>query len=189
MNQTSITPYFVFTQTQKRFGYVWFVFQQLSHYCGIYPFFNVSAPYGSNGNRYYFMQVRTRSYPIMLTLYDMFYTVTNKKAVKTINYGLLSYLDDIALAYWAMDDGAWTKSGFYLHTPCPRRGGTKGFTFLEVYRLIALLHYKFSLVCSVQDHDGRPVIYIKVESMNLFRSLVTPHFHPTMMYKLRQNAS
>lgn len=29
--KTSVTPYFVFTQTQKRFDYVWFVFQNLSH--------------------------------------------------------------------------------------------------------------------------------------------------------------
>jgi len=58
-----------------------------------------------------------------------------------------------------MVDGAWTKSGFYLHT--------KGFSFLEMYRLVAMLHYCFSLISSVQDHDRRPVIYIKAESKNL----------------------
>jgi hypothetical protein len=78
-----------------------------------------------------------------------------------------------------MDDGAWTKSGFYLHT--------KGFTFLETYRLVAMLHYRFSLDCSVQDHDGKPVIYIKAKSMNLFISLVRPYFHSSMMYKLIKN--
>jgi hypothetical protein len=38
----------------------------------------------------------------------------NKKwsKIKTINNELLIYLDEIALAYWAMDEGAWTKSGF-----------------------------------------------------------------------------
>ncbi len=78
-----------------------------------------------------------------------------------------------------MDDGARTKSGFYLHT--------KGFTFLDVYKLVAMLHYQFSLICSVQAHEGKPVIYIKVESMNQFRKIVTPHFHSSMMYKLRTN--
>ena len=73
---------------------------------------------------------------------------------------MLIYLDEIALAYWAMDDGAWTKSGFYLHT--------KGFTILETYRIAAILHYRFTLDCSVQDHDGKPVIYIKAKSMKLF---------------------
>lgn len=169
MSQTSVTPYFVFTQTLKRFGYAWFVFQQLSHYCTRYPLISKSI---RNGNTHYSIQVMTRSYPTMLILYNLFYTVTNRKAVKTINYDLLPYLDEIALAYWAMVDGAWTKSGFYLHT--------KGFTYLEVYRLVGMLHYQFSLVCSVQNHEGRPVIYIKVESMNLFlrRKLSYSAFSP-----------
>jgi len=114
----------------------------------------------------------------MLTLFNLFYEVRNGKVVKRINYDLLSYLDEIALAYWSMDDGAWCKSGFYLHT--------KGFTFLEVSQLVAMLHYKFTLMCSVQNHEGRPVIYIKAKSMNHFRSLVLPYFHPSMMYKLKQ---
>lgn len=75
-----------------------------------------------------------------------------------------------------MDEGAWTKSGFYLHT--------KGFTYLETYRLVAILHYRFTLDCSVQDPEGKPVIYIKAKSMKLFFSLVHPHFHQSMMYKL-----
>lgn len=173
-SKTSITPYFIFTQTQKRFSYVWFVFQQLSHYCGRYPLLNIST---RKGNTYSSINVVTRSYPKMLIFFNLFYEIKKDKAVKTINYELLPYLDDIALAYWSMDDGAWCKSGFYLHT--------KGFTFLEVYKLVAMLHYNFTLVCSVQNHEGRPVIYIKAKSIELFRSLVIPHFHPSMMYKLK----
>ena len=78
----------------------------------------------------------TRSYPKLLILFHLFYTTRNGKKIKTINNELLIYLDDIALAYWAMDDGAWTKSGFYLHT--------KGITFLETSRLVAILHYRFT---------------------------------------------
>jgi LAGLIDADG DNA endonuclease family/Cytochrome C oxidase subunit II, transmembrane domain len=173
-SKTSTTPYFIFTQTQKRFKYVWFVYQQLSHYCGRYPLLGVSS---RKGNSYYFISVVTRSYSKLLTLFNLFYEVKNGKVVKRINYELLPYLDEIALAYWSMDDGAWTKAGFYLHT--------KGFTFLEVYQLVAMLHYKFMLVCTVQNHEGRPVIYIKAKSMIHFRGLVTPYFHPSMIYKLK----
>lgn len=102
-SRTSITPYFIFTQTQKRFSYIWFVFQQLSHYCGRYPLLNVST---RKGNSYCFINVVTRSDPKLLTLFNLFYNVKNGRAVKTINYELLPYLDEIALAYWAMDDGA-----------------------------------------------------------------------------------
>jgi len=45
------------------------------------------------------MQVSTRSYPIMLTLYNLFYPIVNGQRVKLITLSLLPYLDNIALAY------------------------------------------------------------------------------------------
>ena len=39
-SQTSVTPYFVFTQTIKRFKYVWHVYITLSPYCGRVPLIN-----------------------------------------------------------------------------------------------------------------------------------------------------
>lgn len=170
---TSNYPYFVFTQTLKRFAYVWSVYNTLSHYCNSFPILNFSTRHGVV---YPFLQVLTRSYPFMLTLYNVFYKQVNGKIVKIIDYDLLPYLDCIALAYWAMDDGAKVTqgSGFYLHT--------KGFTYAEVYKLVAMLHYLFGLMCTVQNHEG--VILIRAQSMDLFRSIVTPHFHPIMMYKL-----
>lgn len=75
-SKTSITPYFVFTQTQKRFNYLWFVFQQLSHYCGRYPLLSVSF---RNGKRNYFLSVVTRSYPKLSNLYQLFYTIKMAK--------------------------------------------------------------------------------------------------------------
>lgn len=101
--------------------------------------------------------------------------------MKTIKVELLLYLDSIALAYWAMDDGSKTTKnrGFYLHT------SEAGFTFSEVYLLVGILHYLFELNCTVQNHEERPVIYIKADSMENFRSLVSPHFHHSMLYKLK----
>lgn len=74
-----------------------------------------------------------------------------------------------------MDDGAFTPSGFYLHT--------KGYTFQEVYKLAAILHYNFGLVCTIQSHENRPVIYIGAKELSKFKSLVTPYFLESMMYK------
>lgn len=62
------------------------------------------------------MQVSTHNYPIMLTLYDLFYPLVEEIRIKAITINLLTYLDEIALAYWTMDDGAWTRSEFYFHT-------------------------------------------------------------------------
>lgn len=75
-----------------------------------------------------------------------------------------------------MDDGANTPSGFYLHT--------KGFSFNESYLLAAMLHYRFGLVCTIQNHDGQPVVYITAASRSLFIKIVEPYFHSSMMYKL-----
>lgn len=81
------------------------------------------------------------------------------------------------LAYWMMDDGSRTPSGFYLHT--------KSFTLNETYKLVAILHYKFDLNCSVQIHDKKsPVIYIKKDSMEKLKKLVTPFFHDELKYKI-----
>jgi hypothetical protein len=76
-----------------------------------------------------------------------------------------------------MDDGARTPSGFYLHT--------EGFTFQECYMLAAMLHYQFELFSTIQLHEGKPMIKIAAKSMPLFLSIVTPHFHSSMLYKLR----
>jgi hypothetical protein len=172
MSKTSKIPCFVFTQTLKRFEYIWSIFLQLSHYCSQYPSLTVSRKI------YYFMQIHTRSYPIMLTLYNLFYSADNPKGkiTKFISPDLLIYLDRVVLAYWAMDDGAKAQSGFYLHT--------KAYTFKEVYLLVGILHYNFNLNCTVQTHKNTPVINIKAESMPLFRALVLPYFHPSMTYKL-----
>lgn len=177
-SRTSATPYFVFTQTIKRFGYLWSVYQMLSPYCGRTPLFNLGW---RKGVSYPFLQVLTRSYPALIPLHELFYErrADGKGYTKIITSDLLQYLNPISLAYWAMDDGAWHHNGFYLHT--------EGFTFDECYKLMAMLHYTFGLHTAVHNHEGKPMIKILYKSMPLFRSIVTPHFHSSMLYKLRPN--
>lgn len=86
-------PAFIFTQTVKRFDYIWSVFLGLSHYTVSYPTIALSR------GKYLFMQVSTRAYPILLTLHRLFYKEVDGKYVKYISWELLSYLDDVALAY------------------------------------------------------------------------------------------
>ena len=125
------------------------------------------------------MQVMPRSYPALIPLYELFYqrSVNKNKNTKVITIELLQYLNPISLAYWAMDDGSWTPSGFYFHT--------EGYTFKECYLLAAMLHYRFGLFSTIQLHEGKPMIKISGKSMSLFRSIVTQHFHQSMLYKLR----
>jgi hypothetical protein len=67
-------------------------------------------------------------------------------------------------------------SGFRLNT--------QGFTVPDCELLCYVLKVKFDLNCTIHKNKGKPVIYIRVDSMERFRSLVSPYFHDSMLYKL-----
>jgi len=173
MTHTSVNPLFIFTQALKGFEYVWYIFNSLAPYCIVYPRLEFNK---RKGKTHATLRVHTRSYPQLHTLLDLFYVKVNGKLVKTIDYTLLPYLDEIVLAHWAMDDGTKSYNGFRLYT--------NSFSFEEAYKLVAMLHYRFGLNCTVQRANNQPVISVRTASMPLFRSLVQPHFVPSMMYKL-----
>lgn len=76
-----------------------------------------------------------------------------------------------------MDDGCKHNSGFHF---C-----TDSYTFTEVQLLINALNENFDLNCTYNKRGKEGYrIYIRTESMANFRSLVTPYFHESMMYKL-----
>jgi hypothetical protein len=101
-SRTSVTPYFVFTQTVKRFKYIWHVYLTLSPYCGRVPLIN---PGLRKGKPHPFIQVMTRSYPALILLHKLFYQISvignNSFATKTkvITTSLLQYLNPVSLAY------------------------------------------------------------------------------------------
>jgi hypothetical protein len=108
--RTSVTPYFVFTQTIKRFEYIWHVYVTLSPYCCRVPLIN---PGLRKGIPYPFIQVMTRSYPALLPLHELFYQVSvsptplgvatqerdGSKYIKVITADLLQFLNPISLAF------------------------------------------------------------------------------------------
>ena len=174
---SSKNAYFIFTQTIIRFEYVWFVFNNIEFLCYSMPRLGSSNRHGKTS---YNIQVHTRSYPFLMQLYNDFYIKDNNgKKIKRVPFEMFYWLNPISLAYWAMDDGGNTSSGsgFYLHT--------KGFNFYDVYYLVGLIHYKFGINCTVQNHKSRPVIYIKSKSKERFIQLIYPYFHKTMLYKLK----
>lgn len=75
-----------------------------------------------------------------------------------------------------MEDGTKRDNGFIF---C-----TDSYTLSEVELLIKVLKQNFNLNCTYQKNKDNYRIYIKSDSMNKFRSLVTPYFHESMMYKL-----
>ncbi len=163
-SRTSITPFFVFTQTIKQFKYIWSVYISLSPYCSKLPLYNRGL---RKGISYPFLQVITRSYPALEPLHKLFYEPVNDyntngtiKYKKVIKLDLLEYLNSVSLAFWAIDDGGWTPSGFYLHT--------EGFMFKECCILAGILHYKFGLYTSIQKHKDNYIIRIASKSIPIF---------------------
>lgn len=173
ITKTSVNPLFIFTQTAKRFNYVWFVYNKLIHYSNASPTLTLNK---RNNIIHGTLRVYTRSYPYLHILRDIFYRKVDNKYVKYISDELFYYLDDVVLAFWAMDDGTKSYNGFRTYT--------NSFTFQEVYKLAGILHYKFNLHCTVQNANGKPVINIRMKSMPLFIELVKPHFEKSMLYKL-----
>ena len=115
----------------------------------------------------------TLSSPVFNYYYDLFYL--NGKKVVPGNLGEL--LTSQGLAYWAMDDGGKSRNNFYLNTD--------SYTLSEVELLIKVLKDNFDLNCTYHKRgEDRYRIYIKSDSMDKFRCLVTPYFHESMMYKL-----
>lgn len=186
MTWSSKNAYYVFTQTIFRFKYLWFVFNNLQYLCYSMPKLGSSNGLGKTS---YYLQVHIRSYPFLSELYESFYLKDSKdKKIKVISSGIIIFywLSAISLTYWATGDrgntssiGAWRMghSGFYLHT--------KGFSFSDVYYLVGLIYYKFDIVCTVQIHENRPVLYITSNSKDKFIKLIYPNFHERMFYKLK----
>jgi len=78
-----------------------------------------------------------------------------------------------------MDDGYKQGPSFVL---C-----TDSFTKTEVELLISVFKTKFNLDCILYSKNkikGTYRIYICSKSISLFKSLVLPYFHDSMLYKL-----
>lgn len=79
-----------------------------------------------------------------------------------------------------MGDGSSRDYGLTICTDC--------FTLYDIVRLMNVLVIRYGLNCSLHTKKREVGVYyrinIKSGSMPLLRSIVSPHMHPSMMYKL-----
>ena len=90
-----------------------------------------------------------------------------------------TYLSPLALAVWMMDDGTSFKNkGFKF---C-----TDSFTLKEIQYLTLVLKNKYNLESSIHKSglNNQYNIYIPKSSFKHLIKIVSPHFHPTMYYKI-----
>lgn len=115
----------------------------------------------------------TYRFTSLLWLYKLFY---NHNKIKVIPKNIADFLTPLALAIWFMDDGTWKKPGV--------RFATNSFTKEEVLLLSSALETKFNIKSSLHKNGNNFQLYIKQESMCIFKELVLPYMVPSMHYKL-----
>jgi hypothetical protein len=64
---------------------------------------------------------------------------------------------------------------------------TDSFSLNDTVRLMNVLMVRYRLDCTMRKKSPGYTIYIKEKSMPLLRTLVQPHMHSSMLYKLRMN--
>jgi hypothetical protein len=162
-----------FKQSLAHSEYLWFVFFILAPYCSSYPRFIKSS---KNGTQCFALEFQTRSFPCFTELCSIFYV--NK--VKVISENIYDLLSPVALAHMIMGDGSVAKHGLILCTNC--------YSTQDVVRLMNVLMIRYNLDCILrihrQNNKNSYKIYIRQRSMPLLRTIVSPYFHPSMLYKL-----
>jgi hypothetical protein len=119
--------------------------------------------------------IRFNSYSLLC--FNYYHSLFYVDGVKIIPLNIEELLTPVGLAYWAMDDGCKLGNGFKF--------STNSYTFEEVQLLVNVLKNNFDLDCSIHNFGkDQFTIFIKQNSMDKFRSLVTPYFHTSMLYKL-----
>lgn len=160
-----------FKQTINNASYVWFIFNELSHYCSSYPYYAESK---RSGKVFYNLGFFTRGLPCFTELYPLFY-INNVKIVPKDIYNLLT---PVALAHLIMGDGGFKSKGIYI---C-----TDSYTIQDTVRLMNVLIIRYDFKCTLHKASNKHGyrIYISRNSLYKVEKLVKPYFIPSMYYKL-----
>jgi len=104
----------------------------------------------------------------------------SKRSNKRSEYNMLT---PVALAHIIMGDGTAREYGLEI---C-----TNSYSLEDVVRLMNVLIIRYRLKCNIRIkfRDNKKIqneytIYIRQSSVSLLRTVVTPYFHPSMLYKL-----
>ncbi len=141
-----------------------------------------------NGGTSHALNFNTRALPCFTNLHKQFYNNLESSNLsrigkKGIPQNIFHLLDSIALAHWIQEDGYRHGEGLRL--------ATHSFSIQETVLLVNVLIIKFDLNCTIIriKNSDQFVIYIRTESMDKLRALVTPYMHPSMMYKIEKDLS
>lgn len=141
----------------------------------LYPFItHVGKPYiGHKGT-----QVIIKS--VALPQLEFYRKVFYPNGKKIFPVESLSWLDDLAVAVWYMDDGGISKINQQITlSTCSFNIGTVGM-------LQGWLATRYKILATIQVRNGYPFLVIQKASNERFLGIVEPHVIPSMRYKLGQ---
>lgn len=132
-------------------------------------------------------RLKTISLPIFNSYHDLFYEFrllksgTLYKQVKIVPANITDLLDPIVLAYLIQSDGSFSNTRGE-----PRvRIYTNSFTKAEVELLAEAIKTNLNIYTGVlHDRNNQWILTIGVKQLDLLRKLVSPYFHPSMLYRI-----
>jgi len=143
----------------------------------------ISSRKKPDGTLRYYYRFKTYSYTSLNWVYDLFYktSVLNGETYrrKVVPKEVKRFLTPLALAVWFMDDGTCYKNkGVRFSTNC--------FTLDEVKFLGEVLSEKYGLTYSIHKTGvvNQYSLYLPKTNLSNLKTLLLPHMHPSMYYKL-----
>jgi hypothetical protein len=162
-----------FKQSTKNKDYIFHLYDLFNKFCGSEP--KVTSWFDSRPNKnkeYSSIKFSTFSLPCFNKFRSLFYDLAG---VKFIPNNLEELFTARSLAYWCMDDGYQSGTGFYL---C-----TDSYTLSDIQKLANILKNKFNLECGVHKHTNGHRLYIFSSSKDNLTQLVKPYLIPHFYYK------
>jgi recombination protein RecA len=122
--------------------------------------------------RYPCVQFATRTSSVLSQWHRRFY----REGTKVVPENIAQMLTPLALAVWFMDDGAADFAGVTFQTHSFRRE--------EVDTLQEALNDRFGLAVNRRRNKGAWILYVRANSLEQLRRIVSPHLLPEFEYKL-----
>lgn len=127
--------------------------------------------------------MRTSCMPILMEVWNK----VRPNGKKEVNEEWLKEIDEVALAYWFMDDGSLSRTKGGEPSNCSIH--TCGFSEKENELLSSFLSQRFGLKAIISHSKGYPYLRFNVKDTKRLVSIISPHLHPSMAYKGNYDSS
>jgi hypothetical protein len=134
--------------------------------------------------KYINYRLKTRSLPVFNQYHDLFYEFKMLesgiyKRVKVVPANISKLMNPIVLAYMIQSEFSNTRGESRV------RIYTNSFTKAEVELLAEAIKTNLNIVTGVaHDRNDQWILTIGAKQMDLLRKLVSPYFHPSMLYRI-----